>query len=126
MKRYLVAISVLVLSCSSVWPQDAPMFRGDVRHSGVYQAAGLPKFNSIKWKFQTNGRVISSPTVVSGVTYFGSTDCNLYAVDVESGALKWKFETKGWVVSSPAVASGVVYFLSPTATSMRSMARAGN
>jgi len=112
MKRYLAAISVLVLSCCSVWAQDTPMFRGDLRHRGVYRAAGVPKFNSVKWKFHTAGRVISSPSVVGGVAYVGSTDCNLYAVDAGSGALKWKFETKGWVVSSPAVASGVVYFLS--------------
>src|SRR5215831_9697984 len=112
MKRYLAAISVLILSCCSVWPQDAPMFRGDVRHTGVYKAPGVPKFNAVKWKFHTAGRVISSPAVVGGVVYFVSTDCNLNAVAVESGTLKWKFETKGWVVSSPAVASGVVYFLS--------------
>ena len=112
MKRILLSTLSVALCCYCLCAQDAPMFRGDLRHSGVYGAPGVPKFNSIKWKFHTAGRVISSPAVAGGVAYFGSTDCNLYAVDIGSGALKWKFETKGWVVSSPAVASGVVYFLS--------------
>jgi outer membrane protein assembly factor BamB len=88
------------------------MFRGDLQHSGVYGGPGLPKLNGVKWKFHTGGRVISSPAVVNGVAYVGSTDGNLYAIDADSGALKWKFETKSWEVSSPAVVSGVVYFLS--------------
>lgn len=86
------------------------MFRGNLPHTGVYSAPGVPKFNDIKWKFHTAGRVISSPAVVEGVVYVGSTDCNLYAIDAATGSQKWKFETKGWVVSSPAVASGTVYF----------------
>jgi outer membrane protein assembly factor BamB len=44
------------------------------------------------------------------MAYVGSTDGNLYAVDLESGAQKWKFETKVRVVSSPAVSNGIVYF----------------
>lgn len=90
--------------------QNAAMFRGNLQHTGVYKAAGVPKFNGTKWKFPTAGRVISSPALVDGVVYVGSTDCNLYAIDAGSGVQKWKFETKGWVVSSPAVDSGTVYF----------------
>jgi eukaryotic-like serine/threonine-protein kinase len=113
MKRFLVGIGLFaVIYWCSVWAQDAPMFRGDLQHTGVYSAVGAPKLNGIRWKFHTDGRVISSPAVVDGVVYVGSTDGNLYAVDAVSGAQKWKFETKAWEVSSPAVAAGVVYFLS--------------
>jgi len=38
-------------------------------------------FTGVKWKFQTNGRVISSPAVENGLVYVGSMDQNLYAVD---------------------------------------------
>ncbi len=86
------------------------MFRGNLSHTGVYDAAGVQKFTAVKWKFQTGGRVVSSPAVVAGVAYVGSTDGNLYTIDVASGNLKWKFATKGWVSSSPAVSSGIVYF----------------
>jgi eukaryotic-like serine/threonine-protein kinase len=113
MKRFLAGIGLLVVVYwCSMWAQDAPMFRGDLRHTGVYSAPGAPKLNGIKWKFHTGGRVISSPAVVDGVVYVGSTDGNFYAIDANSGAQKWKFETKAWEVSSPAVVSGVVYFLS--------------
>jgi eukaryotic-like serine/threonine-protein kinase len=71
------------------------MFRGDLQHAGVYGAPGVPKLNGVKWKFHTGGGVISSPAVVNGVAYIGSTDGNLYAVDAGCGALKWKFATGG-------------------------------
>jgi len=113
MKRCILGILFFALCLSlSTSAQDVAIFRGDLQHTGVYGAPGVPKLNGIKWKFHTGGRMISSPTVVNGVAYVGSTDGNLYAIDSGSGALKWKFETKSWEVSSPAVVSGVVYFLS--------------
>jgi outer membrane protein assembly factor BamB len=96
--------------CSSVLAEDAPMFRGNLQHTGVYNASGIAKLNGVKWKFHTGGRVISSPAIVAGVAYVGSTDGNLYAITTDSGSQKWKFATGSWVTSSPAVASGVVYF----------------
>ncbi len=104
-----VSALILLIPLASL-SQDAPMFRGDLQHTGVYNSAGFAKLDGVKWKFHTSGRVISSPAVVKGVVYAGSTDCNLYAIDADTGNLKWKFETKGWVVSSPAVDSGTVYF----------------
>jgi eukaryotic-like serine/threonine-protein kinase len=98
--------------CPSISAQDAPMFRGNLQHSGVYGVPGVTSLTGIKWKFHTGGSVISSPAVVDGVAYVGSTDGNLYAIDTASGALKWKFETKSWEVSSPAIVRGTVYFLS--------------
>ena len=113
MRRFFLLILAFSYGISHpIAAQDSPMFRGDTQHSGIYKAPGVPAFNSVKWKFHTGGRVISSPAVVGGVAYVGSTDCNLYAIDAQSGAQKWKFETKGWVVSSPAVVSSIVYFLS--------------
>src|SRR5690242_15598623 len=91
---------VLIASASCILAQDAPMFRGNLQHTGAYEAAGVPKLNGVKWKFHTDGRVISSPAVVAGVIYAGSTDSNLYALDAATGSLKWKFPTASWVVSS--------------------------
>jgi outer membrane protein assembly factor BamB len=109
MKLHPCFLAVLLIPLPALC-QDASMFRGNLEHTGVYTAAGVPKFSAIKWKFQTNGRVISSPAVENGLVYVGSTDQNLYAIDQESGALKWKFATEGPVTSSPAVAGGTVYF----------------
>ena len=113
MKSFLAGVGLLLVTyCGLMLAQDAAMFRGNLQHTGVYNAAGSPQFSAVKWKFHTGGRVISSPAVVDGVVYVGSTDGNVYAIDAASGAQKWKFETKSWEVSSPAVVSGVVYFLS--------------
>ncbi len=91
---------------------DVPMFRGNLAHTGVYDAAGAPRLTGVKWRFHTGGLIISSPAIANGLAYVGSTDGNLYAVDLNSGVMKWKFETRARVVSSPAVAGGLVYFSS--------------
>jgi eukaryotic-like serine/threonine-protein kinase len=103
-------VMTLVLAILPAFAQDAPMFRGNLAHTGVYEAVGVTKTPKVKWKFQTGGRLISSPAIVNGTAYIGSFDGSLYAVDAERGAVKWKFETEGSVPSSPAVAGGLVYF----------------
>ncbi len=103
---YLVAVCLCLPSIG----QEAAMFRGNPQHSGIYNAAGVPKFSQLKWKFHTNGEVISSPAVVGDTIYVGSTDHNLYAINLDAGTLKWKFKTDSRVTSSPAIAGGVVYF----------------
>lgn len=110
---FTLAVAIAAFGyCFPALGQDAPMFRGNLQHTGVYNASGVANLRQIKWKYHTDGRVISSPAIVSGVAYFGSTDSNLYAVDIASGNLKWKFTTGSWVTSSPAVFSGIVFFAS--------------
>jgi eukaryotic-like serine/threonine-protein kinase len=65
---------------------------------------------SQRWAFSTSGPVISSPTVQSGIVYFGSNDHKLYALDATSGQPMWSFQTEGRVQSSPAVINSVIYF----------------
>ncbi len=88
------------------------MFRGTPSRSGVYAGPGVPAFTRVKWKFKTEGRIFSSPAIVDGVAFVGSTDGAMYAVDVETGTQKWKFQTDARITSSPAVSGGVVYFTS--------------
>jgi outer membrane protein assembly factor BamB len=54
------------------------------------------------WKFNTGGRIYSSPFADEDKVYFGSGDHFVYAVKKGSGELAWKFETDGPVHSSPA------------------------
>jgi len=103
----LIAALLIVLPAAA---EDAATFRGNLAHTGVYPGVGVPMLTGVKWKFETHGRVVSSPAVANGMVYVGSTDANLYAVDLESGALKWKFATDSAVTSSPAVSGGTVYF----------------
>ena len=102
------ALTARVVSGAS----DATTFRGNVQHTGVYDAPGVPELHGVRWKFKTGGRVYSSPAVAGGVVFVGSTDGHLYAIDAATGAERWKFATQGRVVSSPAVQAGVVYFAS--------------
>jgi outer membrane protein assembly factor BamB len=52
----------------------------------------------------------SSPIVVDGVVYIGSTDGRLYALSAKDGSVKWSFQTKGIVRATPAVSEGRVVF----------------
>jgi eukaryotic-like serine/threonine-protein kinase len=106
----LVCLLLTLFLSLCAFGEDASMFRGNLQHTGVYDAAGVPEFTKIKWKFHTDGQIISSPAVVNETAYVGSTDHNLYAIDLQTGMQKWKFETKGRITSSPAVAESKVYF----------------
>lgn len=95
-RRYTVAVvfAVLLLAASA----------------GV--AAGQEDSVSLKWKYDANGGVPSSPTVVDGTVYFGThTEGNgsVYALDAETGDVLWEFTTGGPVVASPTVVDGVLY-----------------
>jgi outer membrane protein assembly factor BamB len=117
-----VEVKVIVLSAALLCAalpalcESAATFRGDIAHTGVYDAQGVPSFNQVKWTFHTKGQIVSSPAVVGEVVYAGSTDGNFYALDRESGTQKWKFEAKSRIASSPAVAGGLVYFGAYTGT----------
>lgn len=104
------AIGVLCFLCLPVFAADDAMFRGNLEHTGTYSNATAVTTNTLKWKFHTKGEVISSPAIANGLAYVGSTDHNLYAIDIQTGNLKWKFLTDSRVTSSPAVSNGVVYF----------------
>ncbi len=90
---------------SSPWP----IFRGNAQHTGQSQYLGA-QTDSLRWRFQTGGRVDSSPAVAAnGAIYVGSNDDYLYALNPD-GSLKWKYQTGGSVHSSPAVGSdGTIY-----------------
>lgn len=90
---------------------DSPMFRGNPAHTGVYDSPA-PSLAATKWKFRTNGPVISTPAVVGGVAYVGSADTFLYAIRISDGSEIWKARTGLAVHSSPAVAGGLVYVAS--------------
>jgi eukaryotic-like serine/threonine-protein kinase len=100
----------MLLGCLTATAADAPMFRANPQHTGVYDSPAIKALSGIKWKFHTNGMVISSPTVVNGTVHIGSTDHNLYALNAADGGVKWKFKTGSRVTSTPAVANGIVYF----------------
>lgn len=84
------------------------MFRADAAHRGVY-ATKAPTLGTVKWRFRTKAKIVSSPAVSNGIVYVGGGDANVYAVHAADGSLAWKFATKGPVNSSPAVWAGSVF-----------------
>ena len=90
--------------------ENAPTFRGNPEHSGIYDAVGVPTLTGVKWTFKAAGRLIASPTVDGPTVYIGSTAGIFYAVDRNSGSEKWKFNAKSRIPSTAAVANGIVYF----------------
>ncbi len=110
--RFPVLMGAVLLATGTAWAADAPMFRGDLGHSGSYGGRGVSHLNGIAWTFRTPGQFIASPAVAGGTVYEGGTDGVLYALDRKTGALEWKFAAGDRIVSSPAVTAGIVYFLS--------------
>jgi len=105
----LLVIAYLALT-ASVAAEPTTSFRGDERHSGIYAGSGVPVLHGLKWRFKTNGPVVSSPAIAQNTVYVGSNDHYLYAINVADGTELWKFKTGSRVASSPAVSAGVVYF----------------
>jgi Uncharacterized protein related to plant photosystem II stability/assembly factor len=66
---------------------------------------------SIVWQVPLGQAIVGSPVIdATGTLYVGSLDANLYAIDIQSGAVKWAFSTKGAIRSTPAISdAGNIY-----------------
>ena len=85
-----------------------PMFRGGQRLLGRASGA-LPDSLDLVWKFKTDDEIKSSPVMEDGLVYVGSTDANIYAIDLEKGHKVWEYQTGGAVEAGPCVVDGVVF-----------------
>lgn len=99
-------------SAGSLGPQPGspwPMLHGNSGHTGASRAPG-GALGRVRWSFQTEATVGSSPAVAAdGTIYVGSYDTYLYALKPD-GSLLWKYKTGDHVISSPAIgADGTVY-----------------
>jgi outer membrane protein assembly factor BamB len=101
--EYAVEGHIWAIASTDIEPETGSwsMFRHDADRSSIGQ--GGPANLSLVWKFATGGAVMSSPSVVNGIVYFGSQDHNVYAVSVKNGGLIWKFTTNNTIESSVAV-----------------------
>lgn len=53
---------------------------------------------------------MSSPLIYDGVLYAGSTDKNLYAVDLSTGRVKWSFDAGSPIEATASAGEGMVCF----------------
>jgi len=90
---------------------DWPMVHKNLARTGSYGKPAIPPLQ-LKWKFQADGPVCSSPAVVNGIVYVVSNDSCCYALDAQTGKLKWKVDIGAATWSgdvSPVIANGVVF-----------------
>jgi outer membrane protein assembly factor BamB len=71
-------------------------------------------FNSqngdLKWTYQTDYEIYSSPIIKDNCLYFGSNDGFFYAVNIENKELIWKYKTDGPIDSSPVIINDDIVF----------------
>ncbi len=100
-----VPATQMVYAAADWWPT----FHHDVSHTGA-STSTAPTANQTLWTYVTGGAIgTSSPAVVEGVVYVGSTDHKVYALNAANGAHIWNYTTGDVVGSSPSVANGIVY-----------------
>ncbi|HKJ01479.1 MAG TPA: PQQ-binding-like beta-propeller repeat protein [Longimicrobiales bacterium] len=85
------------------------MFRGGPEHAGVYGGEDAHGFSGVRWASRLGGAVRSSPTVVDGVAYVGSTDGILHALSLADGSELWAYDAGSPISSTPAVAGSLVF-----------------
>ncbi len=93
---------LLCLAGSVAEAADWPMFRGGPALIGIAEG-NLPAKLASLWTFKTGGAVKSSAAIAQGHVFVGSTDENVYALNVADGKRVWAFKTGGPVESSPLV-----------------------
>jgi outer membrane protein assembly factor BamB/PKD repeat protein len=108
----LAAATLCILAGLAIGSQDVPWpcFRHDAQNTGHADYIGAD-VSAIKWHFDTNGRITSSPALGSGGRiYVGSRDGKLYCLGGD-GALIWAYDTHATIeYSSPAIApDGTIY-----------------
>ena len=136
-RRVLVAAAVLVAVCALICPDGAAagsgradvawrQFRFDAGRTGfnrfehVLDSANVPLLSNV-WQAQLGQLVFSSsPAVVGGVVYIGSSDGTLWAYpaagcgDFLCTTPLWQSTSLAQIIDSPTVANGIVYVGSQT------------
>src|SRR4030042_6866881 len=91
----------------SNFPPNAgwPMFRGEQRLLGGASGSLSGKLKLV-WKFKTEGKIKSSPAIDDGYVFIGSSDANIFAVNLTDGRQLWAYKTDGSVEAAPLVIEG--------------------
>jgi len=88
------------------------MFRGEEGRGGTSNVLKPPL--GIKWKLQIQEDAeptyaFNNPVVLKDTIFFGSTDGNVYALDIDSGYMRWVYKTKGTINSVPTADEDTLY-----------------
>ena len=89
---------------------DWPTFHGNNARDGYSAEQYIKPPLQVRWGYATGGNIWSSPTVVAGTLFVGSSDGKLYSLNANDGTLRWSFKTGNAIFSSPAIEKATVYF----------------
>jgi len=111
----LLCCTILVVpagSGSGVSDSPWPMFRGDVKHTGLSPYDTTGNLGELKWRMETGGEIYSSPAIdkEGNIYVANSQDGHLYVVR-PTGTIKWRADLGNtYPFSSPAIADdGTIY-----------------
>lgn len=115
-KNYIFRITIIIFlivfqGCSV--QTDWIEFRGE-RGSGATENTLFAPL-ALKWKLKLQesderANAFNPPVIIGNTIYFGSSDGNFYALDVESGYMNWVFKTDGQINSIPYGDDENIYF----------------
>ena len=89
---------------------DWPMLQRDPGHTALVTGGGTVPMGRLKWRFETQAPIFSSPAVVGDRVYLSTGDGRVLALDAASGNLLWEHDVGAPINSSPAVAGDLVFF----------------
>lgn len=61
------------------------------------------------FKFNAHSSIVSTPTVINGITYFGANNDYVYAISDLTGKLIWKYKTDNQVMTQPIIDKRILY-----------------
>ena len=99
--------AALLLLAAPLQAADWPLFRGGPDMRGV-ASAKLPDAPALLWSFKTAGPVKSSAVIGGGRVYIGSSDSNVYCLDMKTGAKIWAFKAEDAVEAPPTLYQNLV------------------
>jgi outer membrane protein assembly factor BamB len=111
--RFAVAAPVPIAVRTNIAPAIAtptqwPHYRGNPQLHGT--APGhIGNKPTLAWTFATKDEILSSPAVVDGTVFIGSTDNSVYAIDQATGSKRWSYPTQDMVEAPALVLDGRVY-----------------
>jgi outer membrane protein assembly factor BamB len=99
--------AALLQSPAPVTTSDWPMNRADAAHRG--EGHDGPRVNPVLgWRYQAEGSVVNSVTIVGDLVYATSDDGTLHALDIATGEERWSYAPELGPVSGPQVSEGRV------------------
>ncbi len=109
----LAALAAMIALSGCGFRDDWIAFRGEGGRG--FTRNPMPPPLGVRWKLQLQSAqmrafAFNNLVIKDNVMYFGSTDGNFYAMDIETGYMRWVFSTGAPVNSIPFADDEVVYF----------------